>query len=91
MVGEERESELSMVRSTSSSDKLDAETFWRRLILPVEDRPTPETWTGSFRWFRSENVVDLWRSQSPVVRKRMIDLARRRWQNRGDGGCRWPP
>jgi hypothetical protein len=32
----------------------------RQLTLPVEDRP-PRLWNGSSRWFRSANIIDLWR------------------------------
>ena len=37
--------------------------FWQKLILPEEDRRSrlfPPQWNGSYRWFRSANVVDLW-------------------------------
>ena len=36
--------------------------FWRKLILPQEDRSTP--WEGKgYRWFRSPNVIPIeqWR------------------------------
>jgi hypothetical protein len=33
------------------------ESFWQRLILPVEDRMQPERRNRSYRWFRSANVV----------------------------------
>jgi hypothetical protein len=34
----------------------DEETFWRRFVLPEEDRQCP--WDGiGYRWFRSPNVV----------------------------------
>ena len=34
----------------------DEETFWRRFVLPEEDRQC--TWDGiGYRWFRSPNVV----------------------------------
>ena len=45
---------------TKVQDDNDDDTFWQRLILPEEDRRHlfPDmTWTGSYRWFRSENVV----------------------------------
>jgi hypothetical protein len=33
-------------------------TFWRKLILPEEDKD--RAWDGiGYRWFRSENVVPL--------------------------------
>jgi hypothetical protein len=38
------------------------DAFWQKLILPEEDRrrlfPTMP-WTGSYRWFRSPNVICL--------------------------------
>ena len=35
------------------------EAFWRKMVLPEEDRAflTSAEWKGSYRWFRSENVV----------------------------------
>jgi hypothetical protein len=40
----------------------DEEIFWRRLVLPEEDRrrlfPGVE-WLGGYRWFRSPNVVPI--------------------------------
>jgi hypothetical protein len=38
------------------------EAFYRRLILPWEDKRQHDpflVWDGSFRWFRSENVIPL--------------------------------
>jgi hypothetical protein len=36
----------------------DEYTFWRKLILPEEDRKTP--WEGKgYRWFRSPNVIPI--------------------------------
>jgi hypothetical protein len=40
----------------------DEHAFWRKLILPQEDRRTP--WEGKgYRWFRSPNIVPIeqWR------------------------------
>ena len=40
----------------------DEHAFWRKLILPQEDRSTP--WDGKgYRWFRSPNIVPIeqWR------------------------------
>jgi hypothetical protein len=59
----------------------DEGAFWRRLILPEEDRrsqPCPPQWNGSYRWFRSPNVVDLWHYRSAAEKRRMIDLMWRR-------------
>jgi hypothetical protein len=36
----------------------DEDTFWRKLVLPQEDRRTP--WEGKgYRWFRSPNIVPI--------------------------------
>jgi hypothetical protein len=48
--------------SNSNLDHDDREqkeaAFWRRLILPEEDKDRP--WDGiGYRWFRSKNVVPL--------------------------------
>lgn len=40
----------------------DEHAFWRKLILPQEDRRTP--WEGKgYRWFRSPNIIPIeqWR------------------------------
>jgi hypothetical protein len=46
---------------TSLPDEKDEDRFWRKLILPEEDRRlyTSTPWTGGYRWFRSPNVVCL--------------------------------
>ena len=52
----------------------DANRFWQRLILPEEDRRRlypAMTWTGSYRWFRSTNVIDLWRYRNSVEKARI--------------------
>lgn len=49
----------------------DDSTFWRKLILPEEDRRRllPDmTWNGGYRWFRSENVVCLEHFRRPYMR-----------------------
>src|SRR5262245_32491370 len=42
----------------------DEDAFWRKLILPQEDRQTPLEGKG-YRWFRSPNVIPIeqWRRQ----------------------------
>ena len=48
--------------------------FWRKLILPEEDRRNqrcPPPWTGSYRWFRSPNIVDLWNYRSAAEKERI--------------------
>jgi hypothetical protein len=70
------------------------ESFSRQFTLSVEDRPIPlgeDVWNGSFRWFKSPNVIDLWRYRSRTEQLRMIDLAWDRRRNQGDGGPMWPP
>ena len=55
--------------------------FWRRMILPEEDRrcqPKPPLWNGSYRWFRSPNVIDLWHYRSAADKQRIIDFMWRR-------------
>jgi hypothetical protein len=42
----------------------DEHAFWRRLVLPEEDRrQLGMVWKGGYRWFRSPNVVPIeqWR------------------------------
>ena len=40
------------------SSAWDEDAFWRKLILPQEDRRTP--WEGKgYRWFRSPNVIPI--------------------------------
>jgi hypothetical protein len=50
------------------------DNFWQRLVLPEEDRRwlyPAMTWTGSYRWFRSTNVIDLWRYRNSVEKARI--------------------
>jgi hypothetical protein len=42
----------------------DEDTFWRKLVLPQEERMRLGIpWHGGYRWFRSENVIPIeqWR------------------------------
>jgi hypothetical protein len=42
----------------------DEDAFWRKLVLPQEDRlQLGIPWRGGYRWFRSPNVVciEQWR------------------------------
>jgi hypothetical protein len=44
------------------------------LVLPDEDWRwlyPAMTWTGSYRWFRSTNVIDLWRYRNSVEKARI--------------------
>ena len=48
--------------------------FFRRMTLPEEDRRQyvqPSSWTGCWRWFRSTNVVDLYRYRSQAEKDRI--------------------
>lgn len=57
------------------------ETFWRKRILPEEDRrsrPIPPLWNGSYRWFRSPNVVDLWHHRNSAEKRGITDFMWRR-------------
>jgi hypothetical protein len=52
----------------------------RRWTFPEEDRAlyTTAPWQGGYRWFRSANVVDLWRYRSAAEKARIsAALARR--------------
>jgi hypothetical protein len=47
------------------------EAIWRKLILPEEDRYPVRVWVGSFRWFRSPNVIRLEDYRSPAEMERI--------------------
>jgi hypothetical protein len=47
----------------------------RRNLIP------PPLWNGSFRWFRSPNIVDLWHYRSPTEKRRITDFMWRRQLN----------
>jgi hypothetical protein len=71
-----------MTCATSSN----GDDFNRRRILPEEIRrnriPAP-MFDGSFRWFMSPNIVDLWAYRSSAEKQRIIDFIRcRRWAYR---------
>jgi hypothetical protein len=57
------------------------ETFWQKRILPEEDRrnrPIQPLWNGSYSWFRSPNIVDLWHYRSSAEKRRITDVMWRR-------------
>ena len=61
-----------------------AEPFWQKMILPEEDRRcqlcSPQ-WNGSYRWFRSPNIIDLWHYRSTADKQRIIEFMwRQRWR-----------
>jgi hypothetical protein len=53
------------------------DAFWRKLILPEEER-RQQLWNGSYRRFRSVNVIDLWRYRSAAEKRHIIDFMWRR-------------
>lgn len=76
--------------SASSSD----EQLRRRFSLAEEDRrdsANPPMWNGSNRWFRSPNVIDLWRYRSSADKNRIIDFAWGCWRRANGGIPAWPP
>jgi hypothetical protein len=54
------------------------EAFWQKLVLPEEERRWDRDWEGSFRWFRSPNVIRLerYRSSEDMARIRTVLLGR---------------
>ena len=52
----------SLVRRYSQSE----ETFFRNLIRPEEERDVAAKGNGSFRWFRSSNVIPLEKYRRPT-------------------------
>jgi hypothetical protein len=50
--------------------------LWQQLVLPEEDRCRlhGRVASGPCRWFRSENVIDLWRYRGPAERTRIGDV-----------------
>ncbi len=55
--------------------------FYRRLILPWEEKLRYDTflvWDGSYRWFRSENVIPLERYQDlETIRRIKVNILNR--------------
>jgi hypothetical protein len=54
------------------------DAFWQRLVLPEEERRWIRDWEGSYRWFRSVNVIPLerYRSSADMARIRTVLLGR---------------
>ena len=46
------------------------EALWQKLTLPEEDRD-PLVRHNTHRWFRSPNVIDLWRYRDPEEKARI--------------------
>jgi len=61
------------IRTPSSEN-----AFHERMILPEEERRWIRKWEGSYRWFRSPNVVPLerYRGSTEMARIRRMLLAR---------------
>jgi hypothetical protein len=58
-----------------SADGAVDDLFWQRFVLPEEDKRRLHLelpWSGSYRWFRSGNIIDLWRYRSPADKARII-------------------
>jgi hypothetical protein len=69
------------------------ERSFQRFSLAEEDRrnsANPPMWNGSRRWFRSPNVIDLWRYRDPAEKKRIIDFAWSCWRQANGGVPVWP-
>jgi hypothetical protein len=47
------------------------ETLWQRFSLPEEERDPWVRRHTMHRWFRSANVVDMWRYRRPEERERV--------------------
>lgn len=64
----------------------------RQFSVPAERRPregaSPHIWP---RWFRSENVVDLWDYRPAEERGRIADLVFEHWLKAKGGWPKWPP
>jgi len=61
--------------------KQNDDRFWQRLVLPEEDRrrlyPAMAR-SGSYRWFRSANVIDLWPYRNSVEKARICAILLRK-------------
>jgi hypothetical protein len=60
--------------SMSSVLPADDEALWRKLILSEEARrtyPLAMPWRGGYRWFQSDNVVDLQPYRSTFEKERI--------------------
>lgn len=54
------------------------ESFLRKVVLPEEDRRRyGVSWPGGYRWFRSPNVIDLWRYRSAAQHARISSRLRK--------------
>jgi hypothetical protein len=58
----------------SSELPADDEALWRKLLMPEEARrghPLALPWSGGYRWFQSDNVVDLQDYRSSIEKERI--------------------
>jgi len=61
--------------------KLTGDEDLRHWTFPEEDRRRlypSMPWTGGYRWFRSANVVDLWRYRSSAEKARICAVLLRK-------------
>jgi hypothetical protein len=49
------------------------EAFARQLTLPEEDLPLHARHPHQYRWYRSPNIVDLWKHRSQADRMRITE------------------
>jgi hypothetical protein len=64
-----------MVRTAGDlRDDDEDEAFFRKFVMSEETRllyPSPPRWSGGYRWFQSNNVVDLQDYRSPIDKERV--------------------
>jgi hypothetical protein len=65
----------------------------RAWTFPEEDRPqfTTAPWQGGYRWFRSANVIDLWRYRNSVEKARICAVLLRKAQAKHTTPTHAPP
>jgi hypothetical protein len=68
------------------------ETFLRRVVFPEEERRqlTSAQWDGSYRWFKSPNVICLEHYRSQAERYRIARMLLLRARNISGVGPAWP-
>jgi len=59
------------------------ESFLRELILSEEELPPHARHSNYRRWYRSPNIIDLWKCRSQDDRTRVIERMQARY------GARW--
>jgi hypothetical protein len=68
--------------------KIDLHAFAVPAEWQLREGPKPNIWP---RWFRSENVVDLWDYRPADERKRIADMVYEHWLKANGGYPKWPP